>query len=130
MCIRDRNSLERDLTDINLHALDMGFYWPNENKSICFKRSAIQEMNYALGAHTCHPIGNILYSERKYILKHMETLGLPFMIHKFTERYKRTEQKRKDGAWWAGLHYSDDVLKIKDRYTEHYNGAISINSLL
>lgn len=124
------NSAERDLTDINLHTLDMGFYWPNESKSICFKRYDIQEMNYEIGAHTCHPIGNIVYSDRKYILKHMEILGVHFMIHKYTERYKRTEQKRKNGEWWAGLHYSDDILKIKDRYIEHYNGAISIKSLL
>jgi glycosyltransferase involved in cell wall biosynthesis len=124
------NSLERDLIDIHLHSLDKGIYWPDENKSICFKRSAIQEMNYQLGAHTCNPIGNIVYSERKYILKHMEPLGLPFMIHKFTERYKRTEKKRNEGEWWAGLHYSDNVFKIKSRYDEQYNGAVSINSLL
>jgi len=124
------NSLQRDLTDIDLHSLTHGFYWPDENKSVCFKRSAIQEMNYAIGAHKCQPIGNIVYSERKYILKHMEPLGLPFMIYKFTERYKRTEKKRNEGEWWAGLHYSDNVVKIKSRYDEQYEGAISIASLL
>lgn len=124
------NSNKEDLTDIDLHSLENGFYWPDENKSICFKRSAIQEMNYAIGAHTCKPIGNVVYSERKYILKHMEPLGLPFMLHKFTERYKRTEKKRNEGEWWAGLHYSDNIVKIKTRYDEQYNGAVSIVSLL
>lgn len=124
------NSLERDVTDINLHSLQNGFYWPDENKSVCFKRSAIQEMNYAIGAHKCQPIGNVVYSDRKYILKHMEPLGLPFMIYKFTERYKRTEKKRNEGEWWAGLHYTDNIVKIKSRYEEQCNGAISIASLL
>ena len=124
------NSNKEDLTDIDLHTLKDGFYWPDENKSICFKRSAIQEMNYAIGAHKCNPVGNVVYSERKYILKHMEPLGLPFIIRKFTERYKRTEKKRNEGEWWAGLHYSDNILKIKTRYEEQYKGAISISSLL
>jgi hypothetical protein len=124
------NSNKADLSDINLHAIDMGFYWPSENKSICFKRMFIQEMNYELGAHTCNPIGDLVYSDKKYILKHMEPLGLFFMIHKFTERYKRTEKKRNEGESWAGLHYSDNFLKIKTRYDEQYNGAISISSLL
>ena len=124
------NSNNEDLTDIDLHSLNHGFYWPDENKSICFKRSEIQEMNYAIGAHTCNPVGNVVYSERKYILKHMEPLGLSFMVYKFTERYKRTEKKRNEGEWWAGLHYSDNIFKIKSRYDEQYTGAIYIASLL
>ena len=124
------NSNNENLLDIDLHSLENGFYWPDENKSICFKRAAIQEMNYAIGAHTCNPVGNVVYSERKYILKHMEPLGLSFMVYKFTERYKRTEKKRNEGEWWAGLHYSDNIFKIKCRYDEQYTGAISIASLL
>jgi len=123
------NSQQADLSDIDVHSLDHGFYWENESKSLCFKRSEIQEMNYELGAHTCNPVGRIQYSDRKYVVKHMEPLGLPYLIAKFQSRYKRTEKKRLEGEWWAGLHYTDNIQEITDRYREHYDGAISIRHL-
>ena len=123
------NSQQADLSDIDVHSLDHGFYWENESKSLCFKRSEIQEMNYELGAHTCRPVGRIQYSDRKYVVKHMEPLGLPYLIAKFQSRYKRTEKKRLEGEWWAGLHYTDNIQEITDRYREHYDGAISIRHL-
>ena len=124
------NSQQTDLSDIDVHSLVQGFYWPNESKSLCFKRSEIQEMNYELGAHTCNPIGRVQYSDQTYVVKHMEVLGLPFMIAKFQSRYKRTEKKRLEGEWWAGLHYTDNVHEITERYREHYDGAIPIGHLL
>ena len=124
------DSQKADLSDINLHEITKGIYWPTECKSICFKRADIQEMNYAIGAHSCRPVGRIQFSERKYVLKHMEPLGLAFMIAKFTERYKRTEARRIAGDWGAGLHYSDNLAVIEERYLEHFNAAISIETLL
>jgi len=123
-------SKREDLTDIDLHKIDMGFYWPNESKSICFKRSMIQEMNYKIGAHECNPVGNIQYSQKKYIVKHMEPLGIPFLICKYTSRYERTKEKRDQGEWWAGLHYSDNIIEIEKRYHEQYKNAVTITSLL
>ena len=124
------DSKKQDLSDIDLDKMNRGFYWKEECKSLCFKRSDIQEMNYELGAHTCHPVGRIQYSERIYVVQHMEPLGLPFMIAKFQSRYKRTEKKRLEGEWWAGLHYTDNVEKITERYQSQYEAAIDISALL
>ena len=124
------DSKQEDLSDIDLHSLDRGFYWKEECKSLCFKRAEIQEMNYEPGAHVCNPIGNIRFSENKYVVKHMEPLGLAFCIAKYTSRYKRTEKKRLEGEWWAGLHYTDNVQLIENRYNEQYHGAVSIVDLL
>ena len=124
------DSKTEDLSDIDLASLDRGFYWKEECKSLCFKRSEIQEMNYEPGAHVCHPIGRIQFSERIYVVQHMEPLGLPFLIAKFTNRYKRTEKKRLQGEWWAGLHYTDNVENITERYQSQYEAAIDISALL
>jgi len=87
-------------------------------------------MNYAIGAHSCRPMGRIQLSERRYVLKHMEPLGLPFMIAKFSGRYKRTEKRRLAGDHLAGLHYTDNIAKITERYREQWDGAIDISTLL
>lgn len=124
------DSQKEDLSDIDLHGLTKGLFWETECKSVCFKRAEIQEMNYAIGAHSCRPVGRIQFSERKYVLKHMEPLGLAFMITKFTNRYKRTEKKRLQGEHWAGMHYTDNIAKITERYREQYTGAVDITALL
>jgi len=119
-----------DLSDIDLHTITTGLFWETECKSVCFKRAEIQEMNYAIGAHSCRPVGRIQFSERRYVLKHMEPLGLPFMIAKFSGRYKRTEKKRLEGDHLAGLHYTDNIAKITQRYREQYVAAVDISLLL
>lgn len=124
------DSKKEDLSDIDLASLHRGFYWKEECKSLCFKRAEIQEMNYEPGAHMCHPVGRIQFSERIYVVQHMEPLGLPFLLAKFTNRYKRTEKKRLEGEWWAGLHYTDNIAEITERYRTHYDGAIPIGHLL
>lgn len=124
------DSKQEDLSDIDLHSVDRGFYWKEECKSLCFKRAEIQEMNYEPGAHVCNPIGNLRFSEKKYVIKHMEPLGLPFMAAKFSNRYKRTEKKRLAGFSFAGLHYTDNIQLIENRYNEQYHGAVSIVDLL
>jgi hypothetical protein len=124
------NSQRADLSDIDLHGITNGLFWLAECKSVCFKRAEIQEMNYAIGAHSCRPVGRIQYSERKYVLKHMEPLGLEFMIAKFSGRYKRTEKKRLEGDHFAGLHYTDNIATITERYREQYAAAVDISSLL
>jgi hypothetical protein len=124
------DSKTEDLSDLDLHSLNRGLYWKEECKSLCFKPSEILEMNYEPGAHICAPIGNIRYSEKTYVIKHMEPLGLPFCIAKYTSRYKRTEKKRLAGEWWAGLHYTDDLQKIEERFIEQHNGAVSIAELV
>ena len=124
------DSQKEDLSDLNLHTITTGFFWKTECKSVCFKRAEIQEMNYAIGAHSCHPVGRIQLSERKYVLKHMEPLGLAFMIAKFSGRYKRTEKRRLQGEHWAGIHYTDNIAKIAERYQEQYAAAVDISALL
>uniref|UniRef100_A0A6C0HS17 Glycosyltransferase 2-like domain-containing protein n=1 Tax=viral metagenome TaxID=1070528 RepID=A0A6C0HS17_9ZZZZ len=103
------------LEDIDLHKIKKSVYFPEENKSLCFYRPAIREINYNLGAHICNPslITDGLYSKKIYINKHMNYLGLPFFMEKMLERYKRSARMRSKKF---AYHYINDIQKIKDLY--------------
>jgi len=124
------NSNRPDLSDIDLHSLDKGIYWPYESKSLCFKCPEIQEMNYSIGAHSAYPTGRVQYSDRAYLNKHLEPLGLPYLIDKFIARYARCEYYRQRGDGSGPCHYTNDIQCISDRYHEHFDNAVSISHLL
>ena len=117
--IGESNTLLID--DIDLQ--DIKKYVPNhyESKHLCFLRNEVINMNYGPGSHTCNPVGNIIYSENVYINKHMCYLGLPFIINKTVDRYKRTEQIRREKGY--NTHYTSDVAEIENRYRTHLNSC-------
>lgn len=119
-----------DLSDIDMHKLTDGVHWSPESKSLCFKVPEIQEMNYDSGAHTCHPVGKIQYSEREYVNKHMELLGLPFMINKVIARYQRCEYYRRLANGTGPVHYTNNIHTIQQRYYEQLKAAVPILTFL
>ena len=72
------------LDDIDLHKIEKCVDYEHENKNLCFRvgENYITEMNYDWGPHSCDPKGNVKYSEKTYINKHMAFLGLEFIIDK------------------------------------------------
>lgn len=78
-----------DLTDIDLQEIKKYNIFPEESKNLCFLREKIKEMNYAIGAHTCKPVGNIKHSSKIYVNKYMSTLGLNYFINKHKNRFIR-----------------------------------------
>ena len=120
------DSKNKDLSDINLHNLDKYVFKPEENKSLCFLREKINDMNYDLGCHVCYPNGNINFSSTKYINKHMELLGEPFYVNKFVERTKRAREQ------WAvephlAMHYTDDINSLKNNFKNNIENAMTID---
>jgi hypothetical protein len=108
------------LDDINFNEINKVIYNNNEDKSLCFYKKAILEMNYEPGSHTCQPIGDIKYSNNIYVNKHMCNLGLPFIINKMIKRYERCEEMRKIGY---SIHYSNDVNVITNNYNQLLNNS-------
>jgi glycosyltransferase involved in cell wall biosynthesis len=104
-----------NLSDINLQ--DIKKYSPNswESKNLCFFRPSIKEMNYTFGAHACKPDGEIKYSSRGYINKHMSYLGLEYFTDKTVKRYSRSHDMRKNGM---ANHYTDNVKSIQYDYNK------------
>jgi hypothetical protein len=110
-----------DISDIDLQQIKKCWYNHFINKNVCFLREAIIDMNYGPGSHNCNPSGKIKYSSNTYKIKHMNYLGLPFVINKLTERYKRNEQMRKLGM---NVHYTQNVDDIKSMYTTLFMNSI------
>jgi hypothetical protein len=107
-----------NLDDIDLHTIKRSVIHPPENKKMCFLKDKITEMNYNIGAHKARPIGDVKYSSKIYINKHMYLLGLNFVINKTIKRYERTEIMRQHGL---DGHYTNDINKI----TNYYNRLLS-----
>jgi glycosyltransferase involved in cell wall biosynthesis len=107
-----------DLSDISLQDIKMSVYCPDENKCLCFNREAVREMNYEPGAHKCKPVFSTKspqpYSKKIYINKHMNYLGLKYIIQKMFKRYERSKRMREQ--YQLATHYTNNIREITNRY--------------
>ena len=116
------DSQNKMLSDIEPQDIHRYIYHPYENKSICFLKDKIDEMNYSIGAHCCNPEGDVNHSSRTYINKHMEFLGEPFYINKYVERAARVKEQRKRFPN-MGMHYTDDIGCLQYCFREYASKA-------
>lgn len=113
-------SKQKDLSDIDLHNISKAIPNKFENKNICFYKPFIKNMNYTPGHHLCNPQGTVKYSNKTYILKHLNFLGLEYLINKITQRYNRSIDAQKSGM---STHYTNDINKIKNNYNNKLKNA-------
>ena len=111
------NSKTIDLSDIDLFTLNEGVYSDNFSKKILFKVPDVR-INFWWGAHTCNPTGNVKYSEHVYTLKHMNYLGVDYLVEKHRKRYDRNELMRYKGM---NKHYSNEKEKVIHEFNLVYN---------
>ena len=109
-----------DLTDIDLQKINKYVNHTWESKNLCFLREKIIDMNYGPGCHSCSPTGKVVYSSNVYINKHMNMLGLDFLINKNIKRYERTAKNISEGL---SVHYTNDIEKIKQQYKTSINNC-------
>jgi len=102
------------LDDIDLHGLRDGYIDTHFSKTICFKRTEINEINFVRGAHSSNPKGKVVFNKVPFILKHMNYLGFPWYEAKMKARYTRTEFNR-DKLRCSG-HYSNNIKVITDKF--------------
>lgn len=125
------NSKMEDLSDINLHTESNGIYHHPESKNVCFRADIINNMGYSHGCHKSSPISKspfdkIKFSNKNYLLKHMDTLGLEYKIAKNKIRYERAKEMAKTGL---ATHYTNDINKIKQWFNESLIKANNISHL-
>jgi hypothetical protein len=110
------------LNDINLHKLSFGVNYAPENKKLCFFVPGIKGVNYSIGAHCAVFTGNIKYSKKTYINKHMELLGLSYYINKKDMRNKRLKKYNiyNFHMKYISKYYSSDI----NLHTKKYLNAI------
>jgi glycosyltransferase involved in cell wall biosynthesis len=110
--VADSKSLILD--DVDLHSLRNGYRDKLYSKTICFKRTEINEINYERGAHVSRPKGKVVFNKNAYILKHMNYLGFPWYEAKMKARYLRTDYNR--NKLRCSGHYSNNNKVITDRF--------------
>lgn len=111
------NSKTTDLSDIDLFTLNEGMEDNNFSKRILFKVPDVR-INFWWGAHICHPVGNVKYSEKIYNLKHMNYLGADYLVEKHRKRYERNELMRYRGM---NKHYSNERDNVINYFNDLYN---------
>ena len=111
------------LNDIDLDKINKYIDNDFESKNICFLREKIVSMNYTCGHHKCKPTGIIKYSNKIYYLKHMNYLGLEFLINKMTNRYIRSINMQKKNL---SRHYHED----KEKIIQDYNNKLISSKLI
>ena len=110
-----------NISDIELQDIKKYVYNSYLDKSLCFLREKITEMNYHCGAHICNPVGEIKYSSKKYTNKHMCNLGLIFLINKMKARYERTIKMRE--KYNMCTHYNNNEEQITNDYMNMLNNC-------
>lgn len=112
--VADSKSLLLD--DIDLHTLKNGYYDVWFDKSVCFKRSELTEMNFTRGAHKSTPLPatSRRHSKTVYYLKHMNFLGFPWYEQKMKARYARTDYNR--NKLRCSGHYSNNMGVITKKF--------------
>jgi glycosyltransferase involved in cell wall biosynthesis len=118
------NSKTIDLSDIDIFSLNEGVYNDNFSKRILFKVPDV-EINFWWGAHTCRPLGNVIYSENIYILKHMNYLGAEYLVEKHRKRYARNELMRYRGM---NGHYSNEQEKVIHDFNTIYDSRQQLST--
>ena len=108
------DSEKEDLSDINVHKINRGWRW--RKKPMCFLRPHIKETNYDLGSFRAQPDGKYILSKKKYMFKHAVCLGLKYYIKKTVGRKKRCKEKTQ--IYNTSTHYTDDIEKIRDKYSK------------
>jgi len=122
------------LDDINLHALNKGVNYSFESKKMCFLVPSIKSVKYSLGAHSAKFNGDIKYSKKIYINKHMECLGLNYYLNKKINRNKRTSIKKSDNLkisfmniFIKNILYSSNLNNHKKTYLNFCKKSKNIN---
>jgi glycosyltransferase involved in cell wall biosynthesis len=94
------------------------------DKSYCFKKKLIKEINYDPGCHTCKPIGLVKNSEGLYKLYHYKCINPEYQIARYRMYEQRlSEENRKNG--WGG-HYIKAGEDIKIGFPAWRASAIKV----
>ncbi len=113
-----------DLSDIDLSSLSEGVWSDDFSKRILFKVPDVR-INFWWGSHKCFPQGNVKFSERNYILKHMNYLGQEYLVEKHRKRYARNELMRYKGM---NNHYLNEHDKVVSVYKSIYDARVSLST--
>ncbi len=88
-----------------------------ESKAVMFRPSAIKEINYEVGSHTCSPIGDVHMLKTPLIsILHYKMLSLEYYLNRTKFLASRLSEMNKKKGW--GFHYNFPEEQIIEYYKE------------
>ena len=93
------------------------------DKSYLFNKKFISEINYSGGAHTCRPVGLVVYSHKTYKLYHYCYINYDVTVARYKDYRARISPE--DIKAGCGL-WSENPEEISALYTETRKQAIKV----
>lgn len=103
-------------------------YFKSQSKAVLFDPKEIKEMNYTPGAHTCEPVGNVVWGNDGVYMLHVDhNLSIEYKL----EKYKKLDARRskRNVEMKLGIHYAFDEKTITDWYNERMKESVDINDV-
>ena len=111
-----------------LHELEgsyLGDPHPSMHKMLCFKPSAVTDVNYGLGAHSCRPAGRFLRlasMTEDYVTIHCKHLGWEYVVDRAKTLDSRLPEEYRAKGW--AFHYAKYVRDYEGEYKERMRNAV------
>lgn len=94
------------------------------DKYYLFNKKHIKEINYAPGCHNANPVGNVKYSDKKYLLYHYKCINPEMMANRYAEYATRLSPENKAKGY--GNHYNQTPEFIKANFNLWRQGTQKI----
>jgi glycosyltransferase involved in cell wall biosynthesis len=101
-----------------------GFRDAEYDKSLLFNKKHIQEINYGAGCHDCHPIGQIKYSAKPYIIYHYKYINEDLFVARSMLTAKRFSEDNLRNRW--GYENLRPEQELRSYFKEQRRKAIKI----
>jgi glycosyltransferase involved in cell wall biosynthesis len=106
--------LREDTSVLDIGNIKYGSREKNYDKKILFKKRKIIEINYQPGCHVAYPQGEVIYSEKIYMLGHVKFISLEYMIQRYKLFADRLSDENIVKQW--SFHYKMGEEKIREEY--------------
>lgn len=97
------------------------------DKVIMFNPNLIDEINFDFGAHTCNPVGKVIYSANEFKLLHYKYLNLEYVVDRYNKM--STRLSKFNLKLNLGLHYSFSKRKIRNEFNHYLKNKINVFEL-
>lgn len=110
--------------ELDFNAITHGVRSESYDKSYCFKRTEIEQINYGPGCHHASPVGNINPSIETYPCLHYKYVQIDYMIARHAHYASRLSDANKRRGY--GFHYKYPAEKIRKEFNEARKNAIKL----
>lgn len=110
--------------DMDLHGINHGVRAKSYDKTYCFNKQHIQEINYHMGCHTSSPVGNLIKSLGTYFCFHYKYINADYMVKRHAQFAARLSEENKAKGY--GGHYQYPEGQIREEFNNARKQAIKI----